>query len=99
MNIDKALMAEKALEAERFLKMIANQNRLMILCALMDSELAVGELNDEVPLSQSALSQHLSKLREAGLVATRRESQTIFYRLDDDRVMRLLPTLYQVFCQ
>ena len=102
-KIDKKQMADNAKDAEAFLKCLANSNRLMILCALFDGASSrgstVGELNEEVPLSQSALSQHLSVLREAGMVKTQRQSQTIYYSLADQRVKTLLPTLYKVFCQ
>lgn len=91
-------MKANAQEASDFLKRVANPNRLMLLCALMDRELSVKQLNEEVPLSQSALSQHLSVLREANLVSTRREAQTIFYTLADRRVVEILKPLYQMFC-
>lgn len=92
-------MESNAGEAESFLKLLANRNRLMLLCALMESELSVGELNQRVPLSQSALSQHLASLRTAGAVDTRRESQTIYYRLKDERIAALLKALYPLFCE
>lgn len=98
MNINKELMSTNAQIAADFLKCLANPNRLMVLCALMDGELSVSELNDSVPLSQSALSQHLSVLRDAELVETRREAQTIFYRLKDARVAPILHALYDLFC-
>jgi DNA-binding transcriptional ArsR family regulator len=68
---------EHAIEAAAFLKSLANEQRLLILCCLLDGPLSVGEINGRVPLSQSALSQHLGVLREAGLVSTNRQSQTI----------------------
>jgi DNA-binding transcriptional ArsR family regulator len=85
--------------AAAFLKAVANANRLMILCELKAGERSVSELERVVPLAQSALSQHLAKLREEGLVATRREAQTIYYRLTDERVARLIDTLAELFCQ
>ena len=91
-------MLKNSAAAEAFLKCMANRNRLMILCALLDGNKSVGELNAEVPLSQSALSQHLSVLRDAGLVTTQREAQTIHYSLADERVRSLLNTLYNLFC-
>ncbi len=91
-------LAENASDAERFLKELANANRLMILCTLLDQEMSVAELNLKVPLSQSALSQHLARLREAGFVENRKESQTVYYRLTDERVARLLPQFYDMFC-
>ena len=99
MKIEISKMLERSAEAEGFLKLLANRNRLMLLCVLMGEEMSVGELNERVPLSQSALSQHLSALRNSGLVATRRQSQTIYYRLADDRVETVLNTLYQLFCE
>ncbi len=99
MNIDMHEMSEQAQEAAGFLKLLANSNRLMILCVLSEKELSVGELNAQVPLSQSSLSQHLSGLRRAGLVRTRREAQTIFYRVSDQRVEAILHPLYAIFCQ
>jgi DNA-binding transcriptional ArsR family regulator len=84
--------------AAAFLKAVANGNRLMILCELTGGERSVSALEEVVPLAQSALSQHLAKLREERLVATRREAQTIYYRLADERVARLLDTLAELFC-
>ena len=84
-------------DASQLLKALANENRLMILCTLSEGEQSVGQLNDRISLSQSALSQHLALLRRDGLVTTRRESQTIFYSMTDgpaERVIRLLHDLY-----
>jgi DNA-binding transcriptional ArsR family regulator len=87
-------------EAARFLKLLANEQRLLILCHLVENgEMTVNALADTVSLSQSALSQHLARLREDGLVAFRREAQTLHYRVADPRAVRLLKTLKQVFCQ
>ena len=96
--MDMTQMSENADKAEAFLKLMANKNRLMILCSLLDSELSVNELNHAVPLTQSALSQHLAALRQAGLVSTRREAQTIYYKVSDDRVVQILQKLYTFFC-
>lgn len=99
--MDKAdldALAENASSAERFLKELANANRLMILCTLLDNEMSVAELNEQIPLSQSALSQHLARLREAGFVTTRKESQTVFYSLADERVRKVLPVFHEMFC-
>jgi len=92
------LMAQKATVVESVLKMLANKNRLMILCSLIEHELSVSELNAIVPLSQSALSQHLSALRRADLVNTRRDAQTIYYSVADDSVKAILATLYEQYC-
>jgi len=97
-----AAMAElesKAAEAAALLKLLANENRLLILCRLaLKGEMSVGDLADTVGLSQSALSQHLAKMREEGLVATRREAQAIFYRIADDNAKRLLMLLKDIYC-
>ena len=71
----------------------------MILCSLQDTEMNVSQLNEAVPLAQSALSQHLAALRKANIVATRRESQTIYYRVIDKDAVTLLATLYGLFCK
>jgi len=94
-------LKDNAREAAEFLSSLANDRRLLILYELMaQREMSVGDLADAVGLSQSALSQHLSKLRAENLVQTRRESQTIFYRLSsDDRVKRTLSLLKQLFRQ
>ncbi len=91
-------LAKSAHRAASLLKAMSNQNRLMILCALLERELSVGELNTLTPLSQSALSQHLAALRKAELVNTRRESQTIFYRIDNDAVLEIIQVLKNTFC-
>lgn len=80
------------------LKAMANSHRLLILCELSDGERSVSELEGVVNLSQSALSQHLAKLRECKIVKTRREAQAIYYSLADERVARLMSTLQNEFC-
>ena len=85
-------------DAARLLKSLSSENRLMILCQIGDGERQVADLLPLVGLSQSALSQHLARLRDDGLVSTRREAQTIFYRIEDPRVEALVSTLKQVFC-
>ena len=86
-------------EAARFLKLLANEHRLLILCHLVASgEMTVNALADVVGLSQSALSQHLARLRDDGLVAFRRDGQTLHYRVSDQRAVRLLKTLKTIFC-
>ena len=94
MKIDFTAMATNVDQAEQLLKILANKNRLMILCSLQDTEMSVSQLNEAVPLAQSALSQHLAALRKANVVATRRESQTIYYRVIDQNAVHLLGTLY-----
>ncbi|MFL0809757.1 MAG: metalloregulator ArsR/SmtB family transcription factor [Agarilytica sp.] len=95
---DLAALASSAGKAAELLKAMSNENRLMILCSLMDGELSVSELNKRVPLSQSALSQHLAALRKAGLVATRRESQTIFYSVQSQAALEIIVVLKNTFC-
>jgi DNA-binding transcriptional ArsR family regulator len=94
-----ARLEKKASEAAGLLKLLANEHRLLILCRLaVDGETSVGALGEAVGLGQSALSQHLARLREDGLVATRRDAQTIFYRIADARAARLLAVLKDIYC-
>jgi DNA-binding transcriptional ArsR family regulator len=89
----------KAGEAAQLLKLLANENRLLILCRLvLARELSVNDLVDAVGISQSALSQHLAKMREEGLLATRREAQTVYYRIADPNAERLLALLKAIYC-
>ena len=81
------------------LALVANAKRLLILCELAKGERSVGTLQQAVGLGQSALSQHLAKLREAGMVDTRRESQTIYYRISDPDLEVLMAALYEAFCK
>ncbi len=97
--LDPAEFAARAGEVSNLLKALGNQRRLMIMCKLAEyGECKVGELADEVGLSQSALSQHLAKLRGEGLVTARRDAQTAYYRIADPRCETLLATLYQLYC-
>lgn len=92
-------LERKAAEAASLLKLLANENRLLILCRLVVAgEMSVGDLADAVDLSQSALSQHLAKMRGDGLVATRREAQTVFYHIADPNAARLLALLKNIYC-
>lgn len=91
-------LSENAHRVAEILKQIANPNRLMILCALAQQELSVSQLNQQIDLSQSALSQHLAKLREHDIVSTRRASQTIYYCVTQPSIKVLLETLYREFC-
>jgi ArsR family transcriptional regulator, virulence genes transcriptional regulator len=94
------LLARQALEASRVMNALANENRLLILCYLMmNKEMKVGELVDAVRLSQSALSQHLTKLREEGLVEFRRDAQTLHYRIADARVTKIIKLLKTLYCE
>ncbi|WP_225561769.1 metalloregulator ArsR/SmtB family transcription factor [Rhodanobacter sp. DHB23] len=96
--IDPGRMRAHAGKASELLKALANEQRLLILCHLSEGELAVGELLERLELGQSALSQHLARLREAALVQTRREAQTMYYRLADGPVQALMATLHDIYC-
>jgi DNA-binding transcriptional ArsR family regulator len=91
-------MEHGASEASRLLKAMANERRLLILCYLAEAEHSVGQLVERVGLSQSALSQHLAKLRSDGLVETRRDAQNIFYSLSGQNVTRVLQVLHELYC-
>jgi len=97
-GMDIEQLAPKAAEAESFLKAMASRHRLMILCELHEGELSVSALQEALGLGQSSLSQHLARLRADGLVETRRVSQTIFYRIDNPKVSRMMQALYESFC-
>ena len=83
--------------AVNLLKALSNERRLMIICALYKGEKSVGELEQIVGLSQSALSQHLARLRRDGLVNTRRNAQTIFYSMNDRATEAVLKCLYDIY--
>ena len=92
-------LAKQAGDASRLLKLMANEKRLLILCFLaVRGEMTAGDLVDVVKLSQSALSQHLAKLRADGLVVFRRTSQTLHYRVADARALKLLGVLKEIYC-
>jgi len=88
-----------AREASGLLKTLGNEHRLLILCTLLDGERSVGDLVDKIGLSQSALSQHLARLRRDGLVRTRRSSQTIYYRVAGAEAPAVLATLHSLYCR
>ena len=96
---DLADFTARAGEVADMLKALGNRARLMVLCQLVEAgEMRVGELAEAVGLSQSALSQHLAKMREERIVAFRREGQVLFYRIDDPRCEALLATLHRLYC-
>jgi ArsR family transcriptional regulator len=88
----------RAGEAAELLRALGNERRLMILCRLGAGECSAGELQGLVGLSQSALSQHLSVLRHAGILAARREGTAVFYRISDPAAVRVIVTLGEIFC-
>jgi len=91
-------MRDRAAEAAALLKALSNESRLLILCTLAGKEMSVSELNDQIPLSQSALSQQLAVLRREGLVETRREAQTIYYSLAPTDALRVISVLREIYC-
>ena len=98
--MDLATFETKAGEVSTLLKAMANTRRLMVLCKLVEhGEINVGDLAREVALSQSALSQHLTKMRDENLVTFRRERQMLWYRIADPRTETLLAALYQLYCK
>lgn len=86
-------------EASDLLKALANPNRLSIICLLLEGESSVSEIESELGIRQPTLSQQLGELREAGMVATRRDAKHIYYRVADDRAGRIVKTLREVFSQ
>ena len=93
-----AAMAPKAEQAAQLLAAMANPVRLLLLCTLLEGEKAVNDLVARTTISQSAVSQHLAKMRTLGLVATRREGQTIHYRVASQQVREIMATLYGIYC-
>ena len=91
-------MVENAREASEFLKALAQESRLMILCILAGGEKSVGELEEFLSQRQSTVSQQLARLRLESLVTTRREGKTIYYSLASDKVRTILDAVYRVFC-
>lgn len=98
METDFETLEQNALRASTLLKAMSNQHRLMILCQLVNGEKRVGELEQLIGLSQSALSQHLARLRRDHLVKTRRAAQTIYYSLAGPEASAVIQTLYGLYC-
>ena len=96
---DRKFMQHGAEQAAAMLRTLGNEQRLLLLCLLIEhGEMTVGQMQAQVDLSQSALSQHLARMREDGLVVARREAQSAYYRIDDPRVEALVAALKSVFC-
>ncbi len=96
---DTGKLEAKAAEVAAVMRALANERRLMILCKLVEwGEASVNSLAQAVGLSQSALSQHLAKMREEGVVAYRRQSQTLWYRIADPRIEEMFATIHRLFC-
>ena len=92
-------MTQSAQDASNFLKALSHEGRLMILCHLSGGEKSVTELEQSLGARQAAVSQHLSRLRQEGLVAPRRDGKTIYYRLTDDRAQQIIAVVYDLFCK
>lgn len=98
-NTNLEVMKKNSLKAEKMLKLLANSKRLLILCNLLRKECSVNELSELVGLSQSALSQHLAKMRQEGLVVTNKQGTTSYYRINKPEVEAILSTLYLIYCK
>ncbi len=98
MKIDPTSMQAAADQASELLKALANRHRLMIICQLIDAERSVGELASLLGIRDSTVSQHLALLRKDGLVAARRDGQTIWYSISSGPARDLVDTLYRVYC-
>lgn len=92
-------LVSSANEAADFLKKFAHPSRLMIVCALVDGERSVRELEDTLGIRQPGLSQQIAELRDAGLIVGRKESKNMFYRLSDGRVAEFIGLMYRMFCE
>lgn len=97
-TMDPAQMRANAGRASALMRALANENRLMILCQLVPGERSVGDLAEALDLRQAAVSQQLALLRKDGLVAPRRDGQTVYYALAGDAARRVLDVLYELFC-
>lgn len=96
---DLERLQNSAAQAASLLQAVGNPNRLLVLCLLIEhGEMTVGALNQMIALSPSALSQHLAKMRDEGLVTYRRQAQTLHYRIEDPNVAKLIATLKDIFC-
>ncbi|EHR41758.1 MAG: metalloregulator ArsR/SmtB family transcription factor [Alishewanella agri] len=96
MNLED--MLKNSAQAVKLLKAVSNERRLIILCHLLEGEMSVGEINEKLDLSQSALSQHLALLRKHKLVKTRKEAQTVFYRLNSAEAEALIALMHKLYC-
>lgn len=92
-------MKENATKVARFLKSLANTHRLLILCQLAEGEKSVSELIDVTGVAQTSMSQHLSKLKEEGVITFRRDHRTLYYKINNEVVLKIMDILHQEFCQ
>jgi len=97
--MDVQEIEDNANRAVSLLKALANERRLIILCHLLNGEMSVGEMNDKLGMSQSALSQHLARLRNDELVSTRKEAQTVYYSLCSEEVKSVISVLHSLYCK
>lgn len=98
-NASSKLLEAQTQQATRFLRTLGNAHRLQVLCLLIEHQaMSVGQIHEHTTLSQSALSQHLGKMRQEGLVDYRRDGQTLYYFLCDDKVIDILTLLKKHFC-
>jgi ArsR family transcriptional regulator, virulence genes transcriptional regulator len=102
MDISKINVNEMRKNAENsaaFLKLLANPTRLLVLCTLIEGERCAGDLEKNLGISQSALSQHLSKMRDEDIVRADKRGQHVFYSISDSNVVEILNVLYELFCK
>lgn len=97
-QFDPKVMRKKAEDVSDFLKLLSNPTRLLVLCNLATGERCVSDLEKVVDISQSALSQHLAKMREEGIVEAKKEGQQVYYSIADRNVTEILQVLYGIFC-
>ena len=98
-DFDVSEMADSARDATDFLKSIAHEGRLMILCRLAEGECSVNELEELLSARQAAVSQQLARLRIEGIVEARREGKAVYYSLANEKVKTIIPVLYDMFCK
>lgn len=97
-NVEIEELQASSVEASKVLKSLANPHRLMILCLLSQGELSVGELAEHVALDQSPLSQHLARLRNEGIVESRKDSLVVYYKIVDPKIQEILELLHALYC-
>ena len=96
--MDLELMQENASRASELMKLLGHPHRLMILCELNQGECSVGELSEKIGIAQSPLSQHLARMRHEGVVSSRRDAQTMYYSIADEKVAQVISVLYDLYC-
>lgn len=99
MNLTPDELKTIAAEASDFLKQLANKQRLMILCHLLDGEMSVSQLQDRIRIEQSSISQHLAKLRKQGIIRSRRNSRLKYYSINDEKVQQVIELLHTMYCE